>query len=236
MTDTWFIKIHRQIKDNVLFQEKRVFSKFEAWMDILMSCNFKEGEFLLWYDVIKIQPWEYLTSKVKLRQKYWWGEQKLNNFFKLLTSSWQASIKTVWKSRDKASLISVINWGKYQTDQGTKQDYNQGTTGVTNEGRPSTIEECKERKEKKEIYIWELEDLLKTWNELFETQHRVTPDMKRMYTTQRKTYSYEDIIQWCEAYYEKNKNNVKDVEWKNKYYLTLLKFITQKKNGFVSYL
>ena len=145
MKEIWYIKLHRQILDNRLFQEKRVFSKFEAWADILLNCNYIESDFLLWYEVYKIQPWDYVTSKVKLMKKYGWGQQKLNNFFSLLEKQNMISQKTIGKSRDKASVIRVLNWGKYQTDQCTNQASNQCTTNV----RPM-YDQWQYKKEKKE--------------------------------------------------------------------------------------
>lgn len=113
---SWWIKIHRQIRDNVLFKENRTFSKFEAWLDILMDCNFKKWEMLLWYEIHKINVWSYVTSKEKLCKKYKWSKVKLNNFLRFLESNKMLSQKTIWKWTHKATELCALNYAKYQVE------------------------------------------------------------------------------------------------------------------------
>lgn len=231
-----YIKIHRQIQDNPFYKEKRTFSKFEAWFDILISCNFSKWDFLLWYEVYEIHPWELITSKVKLCKKYNWSDKKLNNFLSFLEKKEMIKIKIVWKGRDKGSLIHVINWGRYQLEGGTRE----GTEEV--QGRDKSGQYKKEKKEKKNIYKGGVEDsitneldyLVWRWNNSYNTKFQVTKDLKEIYETRRKDYSYEQIRYWFQEYYKKIKD--KDSEWRKQYMLKPMSFIKNKNNWFISYL
>lgn len=115
--DIWYIKLHRQIKENILFQEKRIFSKFEAWIDILIDCNFTQWEFLLGYEVIKVEAWSFITSKVKMSKKYTWSRWKLEKFLNLLQKQKMIEIKTVGKGNLRATQFFVLNYTNYQDNK-----------------------------------------------------------------------------------------------------------------------
>ena len=53
MNDGW-LKLHRKIKNTELWMEKRKFSKFEAWIDILLSANYEDTYILDGYKKILI--------------------------------------------------------------------------------------------------------------------------------------------------------------------------------------
>jgi len=145
-----YISLHRKIKDNILFKENRVFSKLEAWIDILMDCNFKENDYLLWYETIKIPIWSYITSKQKLYNKYNWSKWKLNNYLKLLEKQWMIKIKTVWKWTCKATQLYVLNYTTYQNNEPTIE--------------PKTTPKQATTKKVKNKY-WEYKNILLTQNE-----------------------------------------------------------------------
>jgi hypothetical protein len=116
MKNIWFIQLHRRIRDNLFYQEKRVFSKFEAWIEILLECNFSENKFLLWNKIIDVERWSFICSKNDLARKLWWEKRKLYRFLKMLEDEKMVVLKCVWWGYLKKSLISVLNYSKYQID------------------------------------------------------------------------------------------------------------------------
>lgn len=74
------------------------------------------------------------------------------------------------------------------------------------------------------------------WNEIFKREHTATKDFINAYITLRRDYTNDDIKKWLWAYYWKNKTRVDDIEWRDNYYLTPIKFIKQKNNWLISYL
>jgi hypothetical protein len=130
MQQGW-IKLHRQIMDNPLYKQKRKFSKFEAWIDILLSVNHKEGKVLIDYSVETVKRGEFITSEVKLANKWNWDRKTVRKFLTLLQQE-----EMILKSSTKRwTSITVINWDKYQLDgqevgqgvgQGVGQDRDRG--------------------------------------------------------------------------------------------------------------
>lgn len=238
MKEIWYIKLHRQIKENILFQEKRTFSKFEAWIDILMSCNFVKWEFLLWYEVYEIEVWSFITSKVKLQKKYGWSKVKLNNFLELLEKQNMIHQKTVWKWNHKATQLFVNNYSKYQYDIPKEWPSNE-----PKEDPKKTLSEPQYKKDNKykkdnNIYKWdkshwdineELEKFINYWNNTFWEKRKVTHDLLDSYKTLRKKYTKEELWSWANKYFTDKKDTEKQ------YLLSPIKFFTQK-NGLASYL
>lgn len=215
MEDVWYIKLHRRIKENTLFQEKRTFSKFEAWIYILLSCNFEKWEFLLWYDILEIEAWSFVSSKVKLRKVFNWGEQKINNFFNLLEKKNMISQKTVWKSRDKATLISVINWGKYQIDQCTNQGSNQGTTKVRPRFDQGQYKKDKKNKKEKNNSIID-ESIIEPSSEVIKTDKRDL-DIDLIIETLKDVnwWIIDDKVKQQRVYWKNIKSKLNKLHWFN---------------------
>ena len=117
--------------DNPLYKQKRKFSKFEAWIDILLSVNHKEGKVLIDYSVETVKRGEFITSEVKLANKWNWDRKTVRKFLTLLQQE-----EMILKSSTKRwTSITVINWDKYQLDgqevgqgvgQGVGQDRDRG--------------------------------------------------------------------------------------------------------------
>lgn len=117
--------------DNPLYKQKRKFSKFEAWIDILLSVNHREGKVLIDYSVETVKRGEFITSEVKLANKWNWDRKTVRKFLTLLQQE-----EMILKSSTKRwTSITVINWDKYQLDgqevgqgvgQGVGQDRDRG--------------------------------------------------------------------------------------------------------------
>lgn len=65
-----WISLHRSIQDNVLWEDKP-FSKGQAWVDLLLLANHKEGKTLIDSNVICVNRGELITSIRKLCDR--WG-------------------------------------------------------------------------------------------------------------------------------------------------------------------
>lgn len=78
-----WISLHRRIRDHWIWQEKP-FDKRSAWIDLLMMANHQENKFLLGSELIEIQRGSFVTSELKLMERWGWSKTKLRNFLKLL--------------------------------------------------------------------------------------------------------------------------------------------------------
>ncbi|MFE0296262.1 hypothetical protein [Priestia megaterium] len=63
MTQAGWISIHRKIRDHDFFREKRTFSYFEAWIDLLLLASHKNHTILLNANKTSVKRGELITSK-----------------------------------------------------------------------------------------------------------------------------------------------------------------------------
>lgn len=78
-----WISLHRRIVDHWIWQEKP-FDKRSAWIDLLIIANHQENKFLLGNELIEVQRGSFVTSELKLMERWGWSKTKLRNFIKLL--------------------------------------------------------------------------------------------------------------------------------------------------------
>lgn len=112
-----WIKLHRKVLDNYLFQEKRTFSKFEAWTYLLLSANHKEHKFLLGSELLTVKSGQVITSETKLMKRFNWSKSKLRRFLSLLESDNMIERKT----DTKKTTLTLVNYEVYQQQETTKK-------------------------------------------------------------------------------------------------------------------
>jgi uncharacterized phage protein (TIGR02220 family) len=112
-----WISLHRKIQDHPLFQEKRVFSKFEAWIDLILSANHKDNKFILGNEMIEVKRGSFLTSELKLMKRWGWSKTKVRSFLKLLEDDGMI----VKKSDNKKTALTLCNYNDYQNLQTTEE-------------------------------------------------------------------------------------------------------------------
>lgn len=116
MSQGW-IKVHRQIKEHYLFKEKRVFSKFEAWMDILLMANHADNKFILGNELIELKKGQFITSELKLMSNWNWSKSKVRSFLSLL----QSDSMIVLTTDKKKTTLTVVKYGDYQVSETTEK-------------------------------------------------------------------------------------------------------------------
>jgi hypothetical protein len=84
---TGYIKLHRSIMDNFLYNEKRVFSKYEAWQDILLNVNFQNGKAIIKGKLYEVKAGESLLSMDSWASRWMWNKSSVRRFLKLLEKS-----------------------------------------------------------------------------------------------------------------------------------------------------
>ena len=111
MADKGWIALHRNIREHWVYQEKRVFSKYEAWLDLLMDANHQKNKFLFDGQLIEVNRGEFITSVRQLCERWGWSNTKVNRFLKMLEDD-QMLIR---KSDSKKTAISIVNYDFYQS-------------------------------------------------------------------------------------------------------------------------
>ena len=108
---TGWIKLHRSLENHWLFQEERKFSKFEAWLDILLMVNHEDKKILLGNELILVKRGQKVISIRKLCERWSWSNNKVKNYLKTLESDNMLIVK----SDTKKTLLTVVNYEVYQS-------------------------------------------------------------------------------------------------------------------------
>lgn len=111
-----WIALHRQIQEHWLWSEKP-FSKGQAWIDLLMLANHSDNKFLLGNELVEVKCGSFITSELKIAERWGWSKTKVRAFFELLQSE-QMIVK---KSDHKKTTVSIVNYGTYSVLETTEK-------------------------------------------------------------------------------------------------------------------
>lgn len=186
MSNRGFIQLHRKIQDHWLYQEKRTFSKFEAWVDMIMSANHKDNKFLLGNELVEVKRGQFITSIRKLENRWSWSNTKVINFLNLL----EQDEMIAYKSDTKKTVITIDNYGFYhnkESDETTEERHNNDTEAT----RKHTNNNVKNAKNEKKEQIRDLFDHYLSKDII---QHKkLTGPMERAINARLKDYSVEEL-------------------------------------------
>lgn len=111
-----YISLYRSLLDNWLWEEDRILSRAEAWIDILLMVNFAEGTHKIGDEVLPVHPGSRYITVRELCQRWKWSNTKVTKFMRLL----EKDRMIVQNNDKKKTLITVVNWAKYQVPDDKK--------------------------------------------------------------------------------------------------------------------
>ena len=108
-----WIALHRKIQDGRFWQEKRKFSRAEAWIDILMEARWKEepGQILIDNTLIVCNRGQVCYSMDTWATRWGWNRSATRRFFSLLKNLRQIDLENVTKT----TRVTVENYERYQS-------------------------------------------------------------------------------------------------------------------------
>lgn len=137
MAKTGWMPIYRRLQDHWLWDDKP-FAKGQAWLDLLLLANHNENEFLFGNQIIKNEVGSFITSELKLADRWGWGRKKVRLFLELLEKD-QMIIK---KGDNKKTTISIVNYSIYadyelakeqqKNNEGTSREHQRNTNNNNN--------------------------------------------------------------------------------------------------------
>jgi len=152
MQDNWFVKLHRKLLDNPISSNPLLIWLF---CYLLLIVSYKDHIFFLWKIRIEQKKGQAIISKKDIAKSFGISRWTLDSYLGVLQIEHMISIKTT----SKYTVVTIVNWDKYQTPD-IKIASNWTTTWTSTwhqlEHQPDTInkdkniEERKEREEKKE--------------------------------------------------------------------------------------
>jgi len=170
-----YIRLYRQLQDHPFWKERRVFSKLEAWIDILYEVRYREDpeQVALGMSTIECKQGQSVKSLRTWSKRWNWSESKVRRYFTLLKKLEQITTENVGAT----TRLTVCNYATYNVPR-----RNNGET-VTHKRRTSDDrQERKERKKEKKggdpppIFVSELKTCLDSIESLIRITDASTRD------------------------------------------------------------
>lgn len=149
MAKQGFIMLHRSIQQHWIYDEKRKFSKYEAWLDMLMLANHSNNKFLLGNELIELEPGQFVTSIRKLGERWDWSNTKVTQFLDLLKSDEMIA----YKKDTKKTVVTIEKYRFYQgkeEEEKTPKEHEKDTE-TTQKHTNNNVNKVKKEKKVKEI-------------------------------------------------------------------------------------
>ena len=140
-----WIKIHRSITEHWLYTEKRMFSKFEAWNDILLTVNYSEAKCLIKGKLYIIKRGESILSLDNWAKRWGWDKSKVRRFMDLLKNDGMICLKT----DNITTHLTVCKYEDYQDSSNASETRTKHKRN-TNEIQTTPIKEEEEKEKEQE--------------------------------------------------------------------------------------
>jgi len=167
MSSQGFIMLHRSIVTHWLYEEKRKFSKYEAWIDLLLMVNYKDNKIVQDGKLIEVKRGERITSIRQLMDRWSWSNTKVVNFLEILKKDGMINFEVTPK---KKTLIKIVKYEQYQGfqtfEQSVKQTQERQETDSETTQNNINNKENKEKKENNKDYTSKIKDLLTVYSNI----------------------------------------------------------------------
>lgn len=138
-----WIKLHRKISNNEIWTGE-VFTRGQAWVDLLLLANHKDGYFYLRDHKINVKRGQVGWSIVKLAARWRWSRNKVKKFLNDLEKEQQIEQQQSYST----SIIQVINYDLYnKKEQQVEQQKGSRKAAASTQTRMN-----KNDKNEKEVY------------------------------------------------------------------------------------
>jgi hypothetical protein len=146
-----YISVYRKIKEHWIWDEKRKFSEFEAWIDLLMFARWDEepDSVKVGQTIYTVNRGEQIRSMKTLSSTWNWNISKVRRFLSLLQKENMIRIKT----DTQTTQITICNYDTYQNSR-ISNEHQMNNKRISNEFQMNTEEEYnKDNKENKKSII-----------------------------------------------------------------------------------
>ena len=140
-----WIKLHRSLNDHWIYNEKRKFSKLEAWIDILMTVNYEDKKVLVKGKLYDVKRGQSILSLDSWSKRWSWDKSSARRFFNLLQKD--SMIDVI--SDNITTHLTVCKYDSYQGIENADETQTKHKRN-SNEIQTTPTKESKEYKEEKE--------------------------------------------------------------------------------------
>lgn len=152
-----FIPISRKLFNHEFWEEKRAFSRFEAWLDLIALARFtpSENRMLIGNQIVTWNRGEMAASLRYLAERWGWGVTKVRNYIILLTA--EEMIKTRTAKSTPQTIITICNYDTYNPlpkikKQDEEQHQNSIKTPPKQDENKTNIDNKEEDSKERKIY------------------------------------------------------------------------------------
>lgn len=202
---TGFVYLHRRILDHWIFDQKHAYSKFEAWVDILLNVNQKEAYTMIGGERFLVGRGQSLYSLETWAKRWNWDKSKVRRFFDKLVSDEMVVIN----NEKKTTRLTVCKYDTYQAKRHSSD------TVATPNNNILSKDSIKKKKEKFVAMLDEfkseydkdtLNDFYRYWTELTKDQKNLRWERERTWETKLRLITWKKKGDSIKAVY-KNKTS-----------------------------
>ena len=148
MSSGW-IKLHRKILDCFIWQDKP-YDKARAWIDLLLIAMHHDKKMLIDDEVVVIQRGSFMTSIVKLADRWGWSRNKVVRYLDMLESEHMLNTKRT----PKGTLITIVKYDVFQGMENTDSTTVGTADGTQNKNIKNNKNVKNDKKERKEPVVY----------------------------------------------------------------------------------
>ena len=131
MADKGWIRLDRAITEHWIFSDAE---KFRAWIDLLLMANHEDNKVLMHDGLLNVKRGQFITSIGKLATRWHWSRDRVYRFLELLESEHMLQRK----SNRSRTVLTIVNYGKFQDVPNTNKTTNKTTDKTTNKSTNKT--------------------------------------------------------------------------------------------------
>ena len=185
MSNGW-IKLNRSIQDHWLWKEKP-FDKKSAWIDLLLMANHKDNKFMLGNEIVYVKQGSFITSEVKLMNRWGWSKTKVRNFLNVL----EAENMISREADRKKTTINIVNYTVYQGCEDHEK-----TTKEPIKDTNKNEKNVKNNNISKDIYV----DVINSWNDLgLSSIKTISNNREKLLKARIKEHGVNEVIKAIES-------------------------------------
>jgi hypothetical protein len=143
-----WIKLHRSIQEHWLYTEKRKFSRYEAWNDILLTVNYSDAQSIIKGRVYNIKRGQSILSLDSWAKRWNWDKNAVRRFLNLL----QKENMIALISDNITTQLTVCKYENYQDERNANETQTKRKRNA-NDIQTTPIKEEEENKEEKEVLL-----------------------------------------------------------------------------------
>lgn len=122
-----YVSIHRKIWANPIWDTSEPFDKRSAWVDLILLANHERKEIVFDGNVLTVEKGQFITSEVKLANRWHWKRDKVHKYLMLLVKLGMITKK----STSRSTTVTIVNYEKFQVKSTSNRATTRATTGAS---------------------------------------------------------------------------------------------------------